>query len=252
MKKRLLGILICGIMILVITGCEDKDNELFKSNELFLLGHTLNDGRQINFTFNVPYYDSYLHDALIDDEITIDSFISKLEFVSDMNDGGSKLYKYNRSEEVFGKKNFYVLVCNSYDGIKDIFVAKNTNSLANKCIIKIDDLEGVSMTIKEGTLTKEGATVIIKDISSRNNIYGESYRIDKFVDNEWKAVDTIIDNYAWTSKGYTVGGDNKLELEINWKWLYGELDSGKYRIVKDTSESGEATSHYITAEFEID
>ena len=108
------------------------------------------------------------------------------------------------------------------------------------------------MSIKDGTLTKTGATVVITDISSRNNIYGEPYRIDKFVDGEWKTLDTIIDDYAWISIGYTVGEDNKLELDINWEWLYGELELGKYRIVKDTSESGEGTTHYITAEFVIE
>lgn len=251
--KKILGIIMCGILILGIAGCEKEDNLSDKRNESFLLGHTLDDGRHISFTFDVPYKDSYLSEALIYDQIKVEEFINELDFVSLSNDGGSKLYKYNKSKELFGKKDFYVMVCNSYAGIKDIFVAKNTQSLSDKCIIKIDDLDGVSMRIKEGTLTKEGATLVIKDVSSRNNMYGEEYRIDKKINGEWIELDVIVTgNYGFTSIGYTVGGDNKLELDVNWKWLYGELKPGEYRIVKSTSEPGEGTQHYITAEFVIE
>lgn len=253
MKNKILVIFVCGVLTLGITGCVDEDNSSLVSDESFAIGHTLDDGRVIHFTFDVPYNNGYLTDALRNDEMTVTDFINRLDFVSLSNDGGSKLYKYNSYNKVFGKDNFYVLMCNSYDNIKDIFVAKNTNTLSNKCIIKINDLDGVSMAIKSGTLTKEGATIVITDISSRKNIYGEPYRIDKFIDGNWQELEIIFEgNYGWTSIGYLVGGDNKLELEINWKWLYGELIPGKYRIVKDTSISGEGTTHYITAEFEIE
>lgn len=258
MKNKLLGILLCGILILGITGCDDNsgslsnDDNLNVNKEKFRIGHTLSDGRVTHFTFDVPYNEGYLSEALMHDKISIDEFINKLEFASGMNDGGSKLYRYNSSKKTFGNNDFYVLVCNSYAGIKDIFVAKHIESLTGKCIIKINDLDGVSMTIKEGTLTKSGATIVITDVSSRDNIYGEEYRIDKLVDGEWIQLDVIFEgNYAWTSIGYTVGEDNKLELDVNWEWLYGKLEPGEYRVVKDTSESGEGTTHYITAEFEI-
>jgi len=211
MKNKLLVIIIYCILILGISGCKNNNTELSKNNETFIIGHTLDDERLISFTFDVPYNNGYLSEAIIHNEITIDEFISRLNLISSMNDGGSKLYKYNKVNKVFGNKDFYVIVCNSYAGIKDIFVAKNINSLNDKCTIKIDDLDGVTMSIKEGTLTNVGATIVIKDISSRNNMYGEPYRIDKHEDGEWKVLDTIIDNYAWNSIGYTVGENNKIE-----------------------------------------
>ena len=72
-----------------------------------------------------------------------------------MNDGGSKLYKYNKVNKLFGNKDFYVIICNSTDGIKDIFVAKNINSLNDKCTIKTNDLEGITMNIKEKSSTTQ-------------------------------------------------------------------------------------------------
>jgi len=252
MKKKFLGILIC--IIFVITGCNNKQNDgLFpKRKETFMYGHTLDDGRLISFTFEVPYKKGYLNDAFINDEISIEQFINQLNLISGLNDCGSNLYKYNKNNGTFGKDDFYVLVCNSCDNIKDIFVAKDMDSLKSKCNIKIDDLDGVTITIKKGTLTNTGVTIIIKDVSARDNIYGESYRIDKFVNGKWEELDTIIDNYGFNSIGYKVDKNNELELKINWEWLYGKLKSGKYRIVKDTSEVGEGTEHYITVEFEID
>lgn len=49
-----------------------------------------------------------------------------------------------------------------------------------------------------------------------------------------------------------VGEDNKLELDINWEWLYGKLNPGKYRIVKVISGVVDGVEHYITAEFVIE
>ena len=89
------------------------------------------------------------------------------------------------------------------------------------------------MVIKDGTLTRNGATIVITDTSGKNYTYGEEYRIDKYSDGKWKEVDVVVDgNYAWNSIGYHVDDNNELELDINWKWLYGSLDKGRYRVVK--------------------
>lgn len=41
------------------------------------------------------------------------------------------------------------------------------------------------MSIKENTLTKTGATIIISDISKPKNTYGEWFRIDKKANEFW-------------------------------------------------------------------
>ena len=113
-------------------------------------------------------------------------------------------------------------------------------------VIEVTELEGISMTIKEGTLTKSGATIIITDLSGKDNTYGSFYRIDKLENNEWKELKVIVKgNYGWTSIGYLVGEDNKLELDINWEWLYGKLEKGQYRLVK------EVNNKYFGTEFQI-
>ena len=223
--------------------------------EKFMIGNTLSDGRLISFTFDVPYISEhssarYLSEAFTNNLITIDETIKKLDLVDTYKDGGSKLYQYNKTTKTFGSENFYIMVCNSLDDIDDIFVAKNIESLNDKCTLKINDLDGVSMTIKDGTLTDIGATIIIKDTSDRDNIYGESYTLEKYEDNIWIKL-TSINDVVFNDMGYHVNEKGILEMIVNWEYGYGKLSTGKYRIVKDTSETGEGTRHYITAEFII-
>lgn len=114
-------------------------------------------------------------------------------------------------------------------------------------INELDEVKDVSMVIKDGTLTRNGATIIITDNSDMNYTYGEEYRIDKYSASNWKEVDVVLDgNYAWNSIGYMVGEDNTLELDIKWEWLYGSLENGYYRIAKSVNNKE------FSIEFKID
>ncbi len=254
MKMKILVLFICLTVIIGVTGCGNSKEEKMKE-EKFMIGNTLEDGRVIHFSFDVPYMkdkkNSFVSEAFTNHSLTLDQFIEKLDYIDGLWDGGSKLYKYDSLKEIYGKEEFYVLVCNSFENTKDIYVAKNKETLSNLCNIKVDDLKDVSIKIKENTLTRTGATIIITDKSNRENIYGDSYRIDKKENGTWVELEPIIENYAWNSIGYSVDQNNKLEMEVNWEWLYGKLQDGEYRLVKDTSYAGEGTKHYITVEFEI-
>ena len=118
---------------------------------------------------------------------------------------------------------------------------------------ELNEIAGVTMRVKEGTLTNKGATIIITDYSGKSHTYGEEYRIDKLEDGTWKPVDVIIkENYFWNSIGYKIDRNNKLVLEIDWEWLYGSLSSGTYRIVKDAIEDSTLEKKYFSVEFEIE
>lgn len=243
-----------GILLFSLTGCKYKEMNIDNDKkEKFMLGYTLDDGRLLSLTMEplYSYGDMTLGEAIFDGTLSVEQVIDKLNYVAIFRDGGSKLYSYDKISKIFGDEDFYMLVCNSLDGNKNIYVAKYRENLDNKCTLKIDDIDGVSMVIKEGTLSKTGATVIITDTSDRDNIYGEYYRLEKEVNGKWIQLETK-EEMAFISIGYKVGKDHTLELNINWETLYGELDEGKYRILKNTSEPGEGTEHYITAEFVIE
>lgn len=116
----------------------------------------------------------------------------------------------------------------------------------NNKATELNEVENVSMVIKEGTLTNTSATVIITDLSGKNYTYGESYRIDKKENGKWKELETVIDNYGFNLVGYSVDENNKLEFNHDWEWLYGKLKSGEYRLVK------EVNNKYFSVEFKID
>jgi len=133
------------------------------------------------------------------------------------------------------------------------------------CIILLFGLTGcngnqldnrISLVVKEGTLTNKGVTLILKNDSSIDYSYGEVYSIEKENDGNWSNVETIHDMIfnlpAWGIKS----GEN-IELDIDWEYGYGQLESGKYRIVKEIFKSGtsdidNSVSFNVYAIFEID
>ena len=118
--------------------------------------------------------------------------------------------------------------------------------------MEFEESKVMSMTIKEGTLSNEGCTIIVHDAGEEKSVFGEEYRIDIFDNNEWKHSEIVLkDNYGWNLIGYLVGDDRSREMEINWKWLYGELETGHYRIVKSITIEP-YKREYFSVEFDIE
>lgn len=115
----------------------------------------------------------------------------------------------------------------------------------------LNEIDGVTMSISEGTLTRKSADIVIKDTTAKENIYGEEYRIDKKVNNKWQELDAVKSDYAWNSIGYYVDENNELNMKINWEWLYGTLTDGEYRIVKNTGVAL-GSRYYFSVEFVIE
>lgn len=127
----------------------------------------------------------------------------------------------------------------------------NTEAII-KDTAELNEVEGVSMTIQKGTLKRTSATIIITDLSGKKNTYGEEYRIDKKENGNWKELDVMVKGeYGWNMIGYLVGTNNKLVMEINWQWLYGKLEDGEYRLVKNLYMSEEKKNYYFSVEFEL-
>lgn len=103
-----------------------------------------------------------------------------------------------------------------------------------------------TMIIKEGTLTKAGTTVIIKNESESPIGYGEWYRIDKQVNGEWIGIKSKNEDYVFNAIGYELEGNKESEEKIDWTDLYGKLKKGKYRLVKDIG------NEYVAVEFDIE
>lgn len=120
----------------------------------------------------------------------------------------------------------------------------NCASIISESTYKSTEVENVSINIFNISLT--GATVIIKDTNKNSYTYGQWYRIEKQVNGKWYEVKPIIENYGFNSIGYLPDKNNEVKFVIDWKWLYGELSPGSYRILK------EVNNKYISIEFGIE
>lgn len=114
----------------------------------------------------------------------------------------------------------------------------------------------VSLSIKEDTLTNKGVTLILKNESSVDYLYGSPYYIEHEVGGEWEIVETIHD-VAFNLPAWELESGKSVEISIDWEYGYGQLGTGKYRIVKEISKSStsiisDAVSFNVYALFEID
>ena len=173
------------------------------------------------------------------------------------NDGGSIEYRYH---------DYTILKLNKLDGNKDLIIGYpyydnsqnyiiNNEQIQNKSYKDTDEKElqdkysKISLSIKKDTITKTGATIIISDISEQENTYGEWFRIDKKTNGFWEELKPIDDNYVFTDIAYKIGENHQLEMNTDWSKLYGELEPGEYRIVKELYDNGDI---YLAVEFTIE
>lgn len=90
----------------------------------------------------------------------------------------------------------------------------------------------VSIRIKEKTLTKSSATFILTNHTDENYDYGDSYSLEYEKDGIWYE---IIPNNDMNFNliAYLLKSKESKEITINWKYHYGKLVTGKYRIIKN-------------------
>ena len=209
----------------------------------------------IKVTINEKTYE--LKEALENDILTVNDILEQINMdvlygiceKTSYDDGGSIEYYYD---------NYTILKYNTLDGNKDLIIGQkesiiNTiNETQYKGINHIgesqSEIDGVSLTIKSGTLTNSSATVIISDENSQKHSYEQWFRIDKKENDEWKQLDTISDDYAFIALAYNIGEDGTLEMNQDWEELYGKLESGTYRLVKSIYDNG---TKYFLVEFTI-
>ncbi|MGI6546087.1 MAG: immunoglobulin-like domain-containing protein [Fastidiosipilaceae bacterium] len=91
----------------------------------------------------------------------------------------------------------------------------------------------VFMGVKEDSVTPSGLTITFKNNTGVEQLFGESYTIQRGADTEWVDLDPIIENYGFHDIGYILPAMGSEDMDVDWEWLYGKLPAGEYRIVKD-------------------
>lgn len=104
-----------------------------------------------------------------------------------------------------------------------------------KDISNIDfDQEYILVSIKEGSLTDEGAIFEVENTSNKVLGYSEDYHLEKKQNDSWEVLNTITD-VVFKVPLWELEPNSKMELEVIWKNIYGSLNPGEYRFVKYVS-----------------
>lgn len=173
-----------------------------------------------------------------------------------------KYYEFNDEVKEFGRDLYFdnILNLSRYNSASKIFniindyVKKNNGTCAN--IVGKDLNNLVNIYFKEDTLTNTGGIVIIEDKCPNKIIYGSSFWIERYNNGNWERLESKND-YGFNLMAYYVDENGILEMEQNWDYIYGPLDKGSYRLVKDVSFDADTPItkddiYYIWVEFEID
>lgn len=119
----------------------------------------------------------------------------------------------------------------------------------------VNNLEGVTMEFKEKLVLAEGGIFIIKNDTDKEFTYGDYFSLERKIDDDWVQVPIIEENYGFNAIGYILYPSAVDEFSVEWAWLYGELESGEYRIVKDflyIRGAGDYDTYDLAAEFLIE
>ncbi|MBQ8891310.1 MAG: hypothetical protein IJ068_00385 [Bacilli bacterium] len=98
---------------------------------------------------------------------------------------------------------------------------------------KQNSSDSVSLSLKANTLTSKGATIVLKNNTNKDYVYGPDYYIEIQENGEWREIDTITGNpLVWNAIAYILKSNEKKEINIDWSLVYSELSEGQYRLVK--------------------
>lgn len=119
---------------------------------------------------------------------------------------------------------------------------------------KVNNFDGVTMTVKEGSVSSTGLIVIFENNSNKQGVYGEFFTLEKENKGVWYQVPTIIEEYGFEDIGYDLASSKSQQFKIDWDWLYGKLDTGEYRIIKnvlDFRSPGNYDEYFLAAQFSV-
>lgn len=116
---------------------------------------------------------------------------------------------------------------------------------------------GLTLTVENVTST--GLTLVVTQSGGEPTgelETGEAYRLITLVDGTWKTVEELplpegVDGRGWNSIAYLIPKNESKEFDINWEWIFGELPSGTYRLIKEFMDF-RATANYDTFEYWVE
>lgn len=114
-------------------------------------------------------------------------------------------------------------------------------------------IDKVSATIKEGTLTRTGVTLIITD---NNDIPYVDYDYSTFLymkkEGKWEPLKPVDYFHSSSEPGHVPTYERITEKDIDWTELYGEIENGEYLLLLRVKPANDNEKSTFGVEFTID
>ena len=124
-------------------------------------------------------------------------------------------------------------------------------NIGKESTTKIATDREIELSIKENTLSNEGATLVLTNNSDKDYMYGDSYMIQIKKDDKWYGINVEVE--FMESLTPIKSGETK-EMKQDWESVYGKLEQGTYRIIKNINyenEEGKLESFNLAVEFKV-
>lgn len=159
----------------------------------------------------------------------------------------------------------YIVLTNDltvdFDKVSRSLYSSNSNDFLDCYIMPVltEDKWGIRLWAEN--VTDTGVTVVCEQFGGEPTgelQTGEWYSLEVMhEDNKWEEVEYLPHEYeiAWNAIAYGIDKNDRTEWQIDWKWLYGELPEGHYRIGKeimDFRSAGDFDKDIYFAEFYIE
>lgn len=152
----------------------------------------------------------------------------------------------------------FVIIILFIGGLMTLSVSNHEvlSDLEETSYFEVNELDGVNMMVIDETVSPTGLTLLFENETDTEFTYGEEYLLEMLIEDEWYEVPAPSDeDFAFESIGYLLTENDSEELDVDWEWLFGTLEPGEYRIVKevlDVIEPGNFEAFPLSAEFTIE
>ena len=278
MKKRLLTILLM-VFVLMITGCGNSNSveELADMTTSSEDGYTAivwgentyvpycaiqrNEcGKQIGFVDGDKDNRVYEYDGYSTDEWIISIYVSGLM------DGAMLYREINVTDIPDGLQSEYEWNNVSTESVSEEFETDTEDKQTSENVTKEEgiyvyneeaQISEIALSFSLKNISPTGATLVFDqydtDSPKGELMFGEDFVIEVLKNGEWEEAPIPVEwNYAFNAIAFMLPCEEITEREIEWKWIYGELEPGEYRIGKDINdfiESGNFDKYMVYAHF---
>jgi len=116
----------------------------------------------------------------------------------------------------------------------------------------VDQINSVTLNMEK--YTPNDGYLEIHNFTGKELMYGDWYKIQKKVDENWSDLDYVVENVGFHDIAYTAPHGEVSVKEVDWSLIYGTLQPGTYKIVTkvmDFHATGDFEEYYLEKVFEI-